>query len=351
MEDPSSIKKFPVSEFSTLFCRRIIVNPVTTAYKWDPTHRNAAIQLLGASDTAKAYETKGDEGVLGAVPFVVGETAGEWVFFMYVKGKVRVGMALLEQNLATTDGTAVNQLVNGTEGDLIRFALTAEGVLTIVHEAGAGAIISTTTYDLNANYVGQTLYYWASTVAGYNMSLKVAEDVYFSISTDSDGKSRMHALTNDIVDFSLADIAANDPDAPPIGGGDAITNLVSGKRAKVYDDGSIRLEGGVVPLMDTVPIGLSRLLTTADYAVTVDDPSSGPIVLPAIADVTRGQQYVINRSFPFQVGEDWTTPHLEVLVAHDSGNTIGGDPAVSIGLRPNSSVRLTSDGLNDWIVG
>ena len=46
----ANVKQFPESEFPTIHCTRLIVNPDTTDLKWNPSRRHPGINILGKSN-------------------------------------------------------------------------------------------------------------------------------------------------------------------------------------------------------------------------------------------------------------------------------------------------------------
>ena len=244
----STLQKFSDAEFQTIYCTRLVVRPKTTPLKWSNAHKNENVELLGSLDIAKGPSLAGEQGVLGATGYVIGTDGDKWIIDPFIEGTIYVGMAVVGQDLGTTIGVAVNKSIPAIEGDQLTFLLSTNSKLTITHTAGGKNTMSV--YDLS-QFNGQQLYPWLSSSDGRSFSGRIRADLDFVTTVDPDGKSRMTALGNDIVDFSVTDITDNDvagggsgapPGAPPGGGGSSIEN---GGGAVVVDAaGDIFLDGG-----------------------------------------------------------------------------------------------------------
>lgn len=367
----ASIQKLPPIETSTVFCKRLVVSPPTTAYKWSE-FRDPAVQIIGAIDVAKTSKSDDYYGILGEPTFVVGVDASKWMYIINQRSVILAGMADIgffgdslakiglphlpesktQQDDPMTPGAVFLEQLAVTEGDIIFFDLRSDGNVTMVHELGDGTAVKTKTYDLVAmGYDGHTIRFGVSSTPGYLMIVKLMKEASFMITTQQDGKSVMHATIHDIVDFSVADIYANDPDAPtPPVGGDSISNIISGAQVKCFDDGHIGLEGGIATKVESVLPVPAILLTPFQHTINVDSAFTTSITIPSIASgIVQGTEFVVMRSYSSQPGETWQLPHLTV-------NTMGGnmfeDGSTSIGVRPYSQVKVTAanDG-GTWFVG
>jgi hypothetical protein len=203
----SSIQKFPISEFPTLNCTKLVVNPTTTILKWDPANKHPGVAVLGAIDTAKTISPGGERGIIAKTGSVIGTDAKTWYYDIKKTVRMHVGMAPITQDFTTVVGTAVDQLINVMEGDKVRFTLTTASTLSVRHEKGDGTVLGITVHDMTA-VMGQTMYPWVSDISSNTMSVKIMEDFKFEIYVDPNGSVHMNGPKNDIVDFSLDDITA-----------------------------------------------------------------------------------------------------------------------------------------------
>lgn len=331
----TTIQKFPDSEFPTIFCTKLIVKPTTTLLKWSTSKKHPEVIILGAIDTSKTNSAAGERGLLGAQGFVIGTSVRNWFYDVLVTETIYVGMADINKDFTTAAGAQVSRLLSVTEGDKIRFSLTAGSTLTLRHETGTGTVLNIFVHDLSA-FTGQTLYTWLSTTVGGTMSVKLMEDFNFTITVDPDGKVRMNGTNNDIVDFNLDDIIDN--------GGDTIINNTSNSSIEIDDAGDINLNGGISFKCDNITDPLTCVeLKTDQFAVIISNPVSTAVLLPP-AGANGCQYFSVIRNYPLQVGETWQNPVLRVVAT--SGDMIEDMPWC--GLPPESNLQVMSDGITSW---
>jgi hypothetical protein len=337
----SSIQKFPISEFPTLNCTKLVVNPITTVLKWNPANKHPGVVVLGAIDTAKTISPEGESGIIAKTGSVIGTDAKTWYYEIKETVLMHVGMAPITQDFTTVVGTAVDQLINVTEGDKVRFTLTTASTLSVRHEKGDGSVLGITVHDMTA-VTGQTMYPWVSDISSDTMSVKIMEDFKFEIYVDPNGAVHMNGLTNDIVDFSLDDIISNNPGSGGSGTGTSISN--GGSSVTVENSGDINLNGGISFKCDNITAPLPSVNLGVDqYAVIISNPVSTAVLLPS-ASANPCQYYSVIRNYPLQLGETWHNPVLRVVAT--GSDTV--ENMVWFGIPPDSNIQVMSDGISMW---
>lgn len=332
----SSIQKFSISEFPTLNCTKLVVNPTTTILKWNPAKKHPGVVVLGAIDTAKTISPEGESGIIAKTGSVIGTDAKTWYYDIKETVMLHVGMAPITQDFTTVVGTAVDQLINVTKGDKVRFTLTTASTLSVRHEKGDGAVLGITVHDMKA-VEGQTMYPWVSDISSDTMSVKIMEDFKFEINVDPNGDVHMNGLTNDIVDFSLGDIISNNP-----GSGTSISN--GGSSVTVENSGDINLNGGISFKCENITAPIPAVHLGVDqYAVIISNPASTAVLLPS-ASTNPYQYYSVIRNYPLQLGETWQNPVLRVVAT--GSDTIENIPWCGIPL--DSNIQVMSDGISTW---
>ena len=261
-----------------------------------------------------------------------------WFYDVLLTETIYVGMADINKDFTTAAGAQVSRLMSVTEGDKIRFSLTAGSTLTLRHETGTGTILNVFVHDLST-FTGQTLYAWLSTVVEGRMSVKLMEDFNFTSTVYPDGKVRMNGSNNDIVDFNLDDIIDNG------GGGDTIINNTRNSSSiRINSTGKINLNGGIGFKCENITDPITCVeLKTDQFAVIISNPASTEVLLPP-AGANGCQYFSVIRNYPLQAGETWQNPVLRVVAT--SGNMIENMPWC--GLPPESNIQVMSDGITSW---
>ena len=338
----ASIQKFTNSEFPTIYCTRLVVNPTTTVLKWNPAKKHPGVVVLGAIDTAKTLSSVGESGIIANTGFVIGTDAKTWYYDIKETVLLHVGMAPITQDFTTVVGTAVNQLINVTKGDKVRFTLTTASTLSVRHEKGDGTVLGITVHNMTA-VAGQTMYPWVSGISSDTMSVKIMEDFKFEIYVDPNGAVHMNGLTNDIVDFSLDDTISNNPGSGGVpGSGTSITN--GGSSVTVENSGDINLNGGISFKCENITAPIPSVNLGVDqYAVIISNPASTAVLLPS-ASANPCQYYSVIRNYPLQLGETWQNPVLRVVAT--GSDTVENMPWC--GIPPDSNIQVMSDGISTW---
>jgi hypothetical protein len=320
-----SSKKYLDVDFSTINCTRLIIHPVTTDLKWDRKYKHSDIYILGSSNIAKnTLQSKINRSIIANKGFIIGSETKKWIFDINEPSKLHVGMALITQDLGTSKGVPVEKIIDVAEGDIIRFALTMGSTLTIKIEKKK-KIYSTSIYDLSS-FAGKTLYPWILSMD--ILSVSIMYDMPFEIYVDSKGSVRMVGKNIDIVDFSIDDVENGD------------SSII------INDDGNIKMDGGLNYTQDNITDPIEPVELGLDMsAVTISNSATRRILLPRASDYS-GQYYSITRNYPSIGGEAWPNSALN-LISQESDN-IGGENL--IGIPPESTVNVTSDGFLTWKV-
>lgn len=320
----STIQKFPDSEFPTIYCTRFVVNPTTTTLKWNPARKHPQVQMLGLVDLAKTLTAgPGEKGILGSVGSVIGTDTLSWYYEIKEPVMLHVGMALFSQDLTTVTGVAIDQLLNVSESDKVRFLLNATGNLNIRHERGDETPVSINNHNL-AFFTGQTLYPWVSTVPTDTMSVKIMLDVKLQITVDPDGKVKLDG----------------DLDLPE----NTLTNTNTDSTVILDDDGDINLNGGISFKCDNITDPIPCIELQKDqFGVIVSNSASTKVLLPDSGS-NKCQYYSVMRNYPLQIGETWHNPVLKLTAS--GSNNIEGCPF--IGIPPDANIQVMSDGLGSW---
>jgi len=195
------MQRFQDALFNTIYCSKLVVDPETTALKWNPTKKARGLYIKGAIDTVKTDTTGRFQGILGAQKITIGTTTKSWYILTYEAVDMHMGLALHTQDLNTIDGAIIDYKTNAHQNDKIIFTLS-ESNLRI--QQGN----SITIHDLQ-EHAGKEVYIWACTMETDTMSIKLMEVQHFTTSVDTSGGVRMTGRNNDIVDFSLGDISRN----------------------------------------------------------------------------------------------------------------------------------------------
>lgn len=336
----TSIQKFPASEFPTINCNGLVVNPITTTLKWNSSKKHPDISVLGMSDTAKTNKSNGESGIIANNGFNIGAESNTWYYDINFTTVLHVGMAPITQDFTTVTGVAVDQQIKVTEGDKVKFTLTTESKLSVRHEKGDGSLLGITNHNMSA-FTGQTLYPWVSTTASNMMSVKIMDDLKFVMYVDSGGSVHMNGLKNDIVDFNIDDIISNNPGSG-VADGTAITN--GGSSVTVDDGGNINLDGGISFKRENITDSITDVVLTVDqYTVIISNIATTSVLLPSVSD-NPGKYYSVIRNYPLQLGETWQNPVLRLVAT--SPDTIEG--MAHCGIPPDSNIQIMSDGISKW---
>jgi hypothetical protein len=342
----SVLQQFPDSSFPTIYCTRIVVNPETTNFKWNPARKHPAIQILGIIDTVKSVSLGGPHGVLAATGYTLGGTnCMKWYFKINEPVIMHMGLAEDSQDTSSPIGVLFDYNVAVNKGDKVRFSL--DGVkLSIQHESAARAIVFNKIYDLTIHF-GKKVYPWVSTVANDTISVKIFEDVEFVLKVRTDGKVVMTGSSNDVVDFSVNDIVDNSPGegGGVIGVSSKIENAIGGASVETKDDGGIYHIGGmrfdcdkiIAPTVNVV-LGLNQ------HSIVIQNVATTSVTLPPATTTTDCMKYAIIRNYVQQVGETWQNPALKVYGS--GGDTIDGE--TWIGVPPNTGISVISYATDKW---
>jgi hypothetical protein len=329
----SAIQKFSNSEFPTIYCNKLVINPSTTKLKWNPAKKNTGILVLGVTDTAKTISHGEERGIISNTGFVVGTDSNAWYYDIKETVMLHVGMAPITQNFSTVVGTAVDQLIKVTEGDKIRFTLKLVSTLSVRHERGDGTVLGITNHNMTA-FTGKTMYPWVSTVSSDTMIVKIMEDIHFEIFVEPEGPVHMNEMSGNGVEFSV--------DGSVREGRTSITNKDSS--VTVENSGDIKLNGGISFKCENIldPI-ISVNLGVDQFSVIISNIMSTSVMLPS-AYANPYKYYVIIRNYTMQPGETWQNPVLRVVAT--GNDTVEDMP--SFGIPLYSSIKVMSDGISKW---
>lgn len=323
----TSILKFPDSEFPNVICTKLTVKPETTTFKWSPVFKHPTIIIAGAVDSARTVVIGGQAGVLGSIPFVVGNSQGTWFYDIFVAGNMYVGMALETQDFSTIAGAVVSRLLTVTEGDKVRFTLNLLNMLTIRHEAGDGVHLSTVVCDLTP-YIGQTIYYWASTAAGFTMSIQVLNDIRFCITVDPDGTVQLSTFIN------------NTTVTIPMGGGEINNGINVGSGAGVFaQKNGVDLEFKSLTNTDTL-VSIVPGATEINLGINQGNITQVGTLSGGSLGVGFG---AINVSAPITTTEKITGGCLDIDNLRLDGNALSS-------LDTNGNISLLPDGSGEALV-
>ena len=324
-----SSQKFPIAEFQTVYCNKLVVNPTTTLLKWNPAKKNTGILILGVVDTAKTLSIGVERGIISRTGSVVGIDFMTWYYDIIDTTLLHVGMAPITQDFTTIVGTAVDQLINATERDKVRFTLTPSSTLTVRHESSDGSIVGITVHDMTA-VTGQTMYPWVSTTLTNIMSVKIMDDVKFEMFITPDGSTQLEEVTGDTVRGIIDS------------GG---TNITKGDSSvTVEDNGDINLNGGISFKCENITSAIPSVnLGVNQYSVIISNPASTAVMLPS-ASTNSCQYYSVIRNYPSQPGETWKDPVLRVVAT--GSDTV--DNMQWLGIPPGSNIQVMSDGISTW---
>lgn len=341
----SLVSQFPESEFSTIYCTKLVVNPVTTDLKWNTSRRHPGIEILGFIDTVKTLKSEDTRGVLSNIGYLIASQEASWYLIINEPVLMYFGAAFQDQDLTTVEGVPVKQLISVRQTDRVRFVLTLAGTVIIRHERRNGDLVETFVHDVSI-YTSQTLFPWVSTHPSNTMSVKIMLDVNFVIDVRTDGLVRMTGSKNDIIDFNLNDIYDNN--GIPLGGigaSDIIMNNISGAYVKATDDGEVDIQGGINYKCDNITTSVSNYdLQVSEHVVLITNPAIITVRLPPVASTGKCRAYIVIRNYVFQVGETWQNPALKIIPW--TGDTIELD--LWVGLPPLTNIQVISDGINNW---
>lgn len=331
-----SIKKFPNSDFPTIYCTRLVVNPITTVLKWNPSKKHPNISVIEKSDTVKTIISGEECGIIAKDGYVIGTDTKTWYYDIKDTVILHVGMAPITQDFTTVDGTAVDEIIEVTEGDKVRFTLTAESTLSIRHEKGDGTVLGITVHNMMA-VAGQTMYPWVSDTSSGMMSVKIMEDFRFEIYVDQNGAVHAKGLDYDIIDFNI-DIINNSSPEP-------LSSISNGDSSvAVENSGNININGGISFKCENIINPIQSVNLGVDqYTVIISNPTSTTVLLPS-ASANPCQYYSIIRNYPFQQGETWQNSVLRIFAT--GSDTV--DNMQSCGIPPDSSIQVMSDGISKW---
>jgi hypothetical protein len=329
----ASIQKFSNSEFPTIYCNKLVINPITTPLKWNPAKKNPNVLVMGAIDTVKTISLGVEHGIIAKTGSVIGTNSTAWYYEINETVLLHVGMAPITQDFTTVVGTAVDQLIKVTEGDKVRFSLTLASILSIRHEKSDGIVLGNTVHNMEA-VTGQTMYPWVSTVSSNTMSVKIMEDVKFEIRVDPTGPVHMDELHGDKIDFSIDKIIRT-----------SSYSITKGSSSVTVDNsGDIKLDGGISfryeNITDPIP---SVNLTVDQFSVVISNPVSTNVLLPS-AFANPGKYYSVIRNYTVQSGETWQNSVLLLVATGD--DTV--DNMQWCGIPPDSNIKVMSDGISTW---
>lgn len=341
----TSIIKYNDGVFPNLYCNQLIITPITTDLKWNTEKKNPYVLILGFIDIAKTINNDEEIGIIANTGFNVGTDSKRWYYDILATCPLNVGMALSTQKFNTSEGVAVNSILNVIDGDKVRFTLTPAGVYTIRHENGNGLVQSNNTYTLD-NFIGKTLYPWVSSVLNSTMSLKIMYDIKFNITVGQNGATRMNGLRNNIVDFSLKNIIDNNGSNINFGGGgDSISNN-SGSAVMVADNGNITLNGGVSYKKEDITESVISITLSSDQCIVViSNPTIRDVYLP-LAGSNPCKYYQIIRNYSIQPGESWRLSRLNIHPVYQDIDNIDGKNV--LGIPVDANIKVISDGIRTW---
>jgi hypothetical protein len=339
--------KFTESQFPSVTTNKLIVKPVTTDLKWNPGKKDRGIQIKGMVDIAKITAPTGYSGVLADKPMLIGTDEYNWNYEALLSTKLLVGMAYITQDVADFQGAPIIEEVTPSECDLVRFVLSTT-TLTVTHETSLGYIINQNDYDM-ASLAGQSLYPWASSTPDNGMSIRIEYDFRFCTTVDPDGKVRMTGSNNDIVDFSIEDIIANDPNAPPLFFDQSLNTFNSVQFVDMLLTGDLTVQG-------TSTIIESDDLAISDNIIYLnkDETGAGVSLGSSGFEIARGTlanvQFLFDEtSDTWTVGETGGTPGTDIFrVAEisDALQTQGAMPGYDANGRLDESEGLSVSEVN-----
>lgn len=340
----STRQQFPDSEFPTIYCTKLVVNPSTTSLKWNSSRKHPGVTVLGAIDIAKCLISSEERGIVAARGFKIGTSVIQWYYISNDPGVMHVGMVDSTHDMKSVSGASIDIIITTSISDRIRFALSEACTLTIRHESLNGVIKSIEVIDIS-EHTGKTLYPWVSSMPDEAFTVKIFESTKeFTIGVQTNGKVVMTTSNNSIVDLNIGDIAEN---SGIIGGvaiaSDKIQNT-EGVAIECNADGGIVHSGGIrherklILPTTNIDVGLDQ------YIIVVDDPTTTSVTLPQVSTVAECMEYTISRSYVSQIGETWRNPNLKVYSS--TPDTIDGE--TWIGLPPDVCLTVISVGNNYW---
>lgn len=340
----TAVQQFPDSQFPTIYCTRLVVNPDTTNLKWNPARKHPGITILGKIDIARSLNSSTERGVIASEGYVIGTDSSAWYYIMNESVVMHVGMAEYTQSMTTTVGVAFDNLITVSKSDRVRFILTGAASLTIRHESQSGDLKSMEVFDMFER-TGKKLYPWISTVEHDTMAVKILRSTAeFIIDVQDDGKVVMHASNNSIVDLNIGDIAENSGVSGVVAATDKIQNTTSGAVVECKNDGGIVHNGGVRHARKSASATINILLGLNDYSLVVSNVATTSVTLPPASTVNDCMKYTISRTYPKQLGEMWQNPMLKLY--GNASDTIDGE--YWIGLPPDTSISVMSVSNSKW---
>mgnify|MGYP001118382761 CR=1 FL=1 len=163
--------------YPQLECSRLTFQPVRTNFKWDNTKKSPQIIVYGSLDTVRTSNSNGSYEIIGNVGFTLGTSQSSWTYDIINAGSIKVGLA------NSIGSPLISCKMDVKELDTLKFNL---GISTFSISKFTGGVRSDYIQKDITTLDGQ-VYYWACSVPGNRLGVKVYENISLDVELQADG--------------------------------------------------------------------------------------------------------------------------------------------------------------------